>query len=470
MSHTRYVKGKIVKRTEGMHSMYAQESIVFNAENNIDEWGKIGGTGFGDPEDYQKKDKEFGIAFSLDLSDKTFVPLGVLDFKNNIENGYFKFNYSLFDESIDSLEFRVLDDKGDALFIETNIKPVTILAGQKQSFLDDMRSKAKQISDPGVKKNIFDINSVLQSYTGASGYTEPGHYSIYWDGFTTDKVYDSSSIAGKRLKAKITATKNGVSKSLEQEFSVVRGGADWIDVKIDRRNKIIDIHLSIDLKNGGAEGLNKDGEVSQEAVDYYKKPPLNKQAVLYQDLERYALDGVEQFWSRHSGNIGKGITIGKDLYQVFVRAGSDEHGMPAPRIVYQTNQEEGRSRNWELSRILYFADGYIYHPGWKKYPGSIIFNTKGWMFGSNIPDFKMTAAHEIGHQILLSYGGQEYSKSHKKSSTIITQEVLDSAPAIPGAGEIDLMKYYQNYYAIPRTIVAEFDVTKLIWLTKLKIQ
>lgn len=450
--------------------MYAQESIVFNAEDTIDEWGKEGGTRFGEPERYQGRDQEFEITFSLDKSDKTFVPLGVLDFKNNIENGYFKFNYSLFGESIDSLEFRILDDNGNALYIETNIKPVTIHADQKQSFLNDMKSKAKQISDPSVKKNIFDINYVLQSYTGVSGYTEPGHYSIYWDGFTVDKVYDSRSIAGKRLKAKITATKNGVSKSLEQEFFVVPSDVDWVDVRIDRANKMINIDLKINLRNGGAEGLNKDGDVSKEAVDYYHKPPLNKQAVSYQDLEEYALDGVGQFWSRHSGNIGKGIMIGKDLYQVFVRANSDEHGMLAPRIIYQTNQEEGRSRNWELSRILYFADGYIYHPGWGKYPGSIIFNTKGWMFGSNIPDFKMTAAHEIGHQILLSYGGQDYSKSHKKSSTIFTQKVLDDSPSIPTAGEIDLMKYYQNYYDISRTIAAEFDVAKLIWLTKLKIQ
>ena len=35
--------------------------------------------------------------------------------------------------------------------------------------------------------------------------------------------------------------------------------------------------------------------------------------------------------------------------------------------------------------------------------------------------------------------------------------------------EIDLMKYYQSYYDIPRTIVCEFDLLNLIWLTKIKI-
>ena len=39
-------------------------------------------------------------------------------------------------------------------------------------------------------------------------------------------------------------------------------------------------------------------------------------------------------------------------------------------------------------------------------------------------DFKLIAAHEIGHEILLAYGGHLYSKTHKGSSTLLTQQPL----------------------------------------------
>ena len=87
-----------------------------------------------------------------------------------------------------------------------------------------------------------------------------------------------------------------------------------------------------------------------------------------------------------------------------------------------------------------------------------------------IEDFKMTSAHEIGHEILVAFGGHAYSKRHKGSSTLITQEVLPSEPPFPKIGEIDLMKYYKNYYDIPRTIASEIDVLGLLWLTKIKIK
>ncbi len=57
-------------------------------------------------------------------------------------------------------------------------------------------------------------------------------------------------------------------------------------------------------------------------------------------------------------------------------------------------------------------------------------------------DFKMTSAHEIGYEILLAFGGHKYSKSHKGSSTIITQK--DKNTPLPQKGEIDLMKYYKK--------------------------
>ena len=37
-------------------------------------------------------------------------------------------------------------------------------------------------------------------------------------------------------------------------------------------------------------------------------------------------------------------------------------------------------------------------------------------------DFKFTTAHEIGHEILKSYGGTAYSYGHKGSVNVVTQK------------------------------------------------
>lgn len=91
--------------------------------------------------------------------------------------------------------------------------------------------------------------------TSSSDYTKIGSYVIFWDGFDNDNVYDSSKFNNKKLKAVITASKNGKEKSKEVEFSTKYDEVDWVDVKIDKNNKKIDTKLRVNLKDGGAEGL-----------------------------------------------------------------------------------------------------------------------------------------------------------------------------------------------------------------------
>jgi len=82
----------------------------------------------------------------------------------------------------------------------------------------------------------------------------------------------------------------------------------------------------------------------------------------------------------------------------------------------------------------------------------------------------MEPAHEIGHEILKAFGDVYYSYGHKGSVNTVTQKIKDGIPKYPSTGEIDLMKYYQNYYDIPRTIASKTDVLGLLWLTKIKIK
>ncbi|KPH13086.1 hypothetical protein [Chryseobacterium sp. ERMR1:04] len=130
-----------------------------------------------------------------------------------------------------------------------------------------------------------------------------------------------------------------------------------------------------------------------------------------------------------------------------------------------------------MHRELYYKVGYTY------YPDSKNDITKGWHYRkSDIADltFKDTSAHELGHEILKSYSGTEYSYGHKGSSEVYSfdQHTKNDALELPMNGEIDLMPYYNsnvlgdehkqpNYFL--RRIAAEKDVLSLLWLTKIEI-
>jgi hypothetical protein len=380
---------------------------------------------------------------------------GILDFDNNIENPFFSFKYTLSKSKIDSLDFQIMSDNDAVIYEMKHLKPVIIKASKKPEILFEAK-KPKQ--GPLVSKT-WDYQEAYKQHAlfEPADYTQEGEYYIHWDGFDSNEIYDSTRFDGKTLKAKITAIKDGKQKSITVDFSTKYSQVQWTDVKINKKAKQIDVTLRVNLKDGGDTGLNKGDTVSAEAIAYYKEIPISKRTKSYDELKNMALDGINRFWSRNSSNIGKGLKIGADLYEVNVNANCDEKkGLPAPKIIFLTNDTAGRSRNWELSRILYYNVGYIkYSHGW------------GYEY-ANDEDYKMTSAHEIGHQVLKSIGGHNYSKSHKGSSTIITQEDLNIP--LPTAGEIDLMMYYDKYYDISRTVAAEKDVFGLIWCTKLEIK
>ncbi|QCD61386.1 hypothetical protein B9C57_01985 [Tenacibaculum maritimum] len=163
--------------------------------------------------------------------------------------------------------------------------------------------------------------------------------------------------------------------------------------------------------------------------------------------------------------------VNGELYKVFVNAINTTENAIAPLSTkFVTNGSPGRSRNWELSRILFYNVGFLFYNDWKSLnPNNPVFKNKGWYFENNdVEEFKMTSAHEIGHEILLKYGGHKYSKGHKGSSSIITQKSKNIP--LPKQGEIDLMKYYDKYYDKQRTVASQKDVLSLLWLTKLELR
>jgi len=477
MSRTRIVKGTYTKISAKGHSMYSSESIITTASNFVTEEGIEKGLSIGLPKSAPKLEytDEPDFDIELELIEKDFVPLGIPDYKGSPENDKIQFELTVTGAGINQWHLTIKNGK-DILYESFSA------SGELEEVIITAKSK-----NPKAKSN----NPKVTTPVVIKRYWPAGKYILSWTGFNKNGIYDSTILKSEKgLTVSIVGQAEFKKKTftIDQPIKFTHKEVDWVDVRIDKINKKIDTTLRVNLKDGGTEGLSSWDKISKEALSFYNKPPIKIQERTYANLEKLALQGINQFWSRNSSNVGKGVSIASDKYEVFIHSKADNNGLSAPSIIYQTNIEAGRSRNFEASRKLFFYEGYLYRDSWKKSnPSSVFYKNKGWIYRSenineeknvllNLPslveDFKMVSAHEIGHEILLAYGGQIYSKGHNGTTTwinLITQDVNDDAPYIPTDGEIDLMKYYQDYYDISRTIITEFDLLKLIWLSKIKI-
>ena len=261
-------------------------------------------------------------------------------------------------------------------------------------------------------------------------------------------------IYGKKLKAKITAKKGGTTKTKEVEFETKYNEVDWVDVRIDKNRKRVDVTLRVDLKE----------------ADIQKS--VNK---TFNDLLSITIEGLKKYWGRNkTRSIGDNVKIGNLSYEIFINpVNNDLKSMPTLNV-FASTEDYGRSRNWWASRSLFYNDGYHYS-FYSKSRLSLSIND-GVL--EDEKEFKHTAAHEIGHEILQAFGGKNnYSYIHKGTSTLLTQDVKKES-VLPLSGEIDLMKYYSDDYInirsinsfYERNIAGETDVLGLLWLTKLKIK
>lgn len=370
----------------------------------------------------------------------TFVPLGIKSFDNKFENKYISLSYTLSD----------------------NAQEVTL----------QIRDGEEEI----YKKVITSPSEVSK-----------GQHFWSWDGFDKNGILDTARLTkAKRLNYKISVKRKNNIFSETQYFKISYSEVNWVDVKINRPKKEIYVTLRVNLRDGGAEGLkgfriqqtssfgtytnieiDPPRDVPAAILKKWEHPPITSRTRSYENLRDLALKGIEKYWSRHSLNIGKNIKVNNETYQVFVEAIYDEKGMIAPKIIFFTNKKNNnlnRSRNWSLSRELYYKVGYIQREdnNWKYINES-----------EAIVEFQETAAHEIGHKLLEEYGDMWYSYKHKGTSTLVTQVPLENTP-FPIIGEIDLMKYSSDMYYpsdyYDRVILSEKDLKGLLWFTKMKIE
>ncbi|WP_256979471.1 hypothetical protein [Aggregatibacter actinomycetemcomitans] len=252
-----------------------------------------------------------------------------------------------------------------------------------------------------------------------------------------------------------SAFRDDAVQLLAQPFKECAEPVDWLDVRVDRGAKTIDVEWRVAFDDGGVSGK------------------ANADTPSFADLTKLALEGIKKHW-------GGQINTAKGSYAVVVNPVLATE-KAAPSLTLQV--EMGSSYNRSVNASC--ACGTLAKLG--RGLGNLFSDvTRVWYlqgrYGRNIADseFLVTAAHESGHPILASYaykstGLSNYSWVHKGSS-----KGFSSGYATPQKGEkgyepmlfskkFDLMKYYSEYVPSDLYQSVEFDLKSLIWLSLIKL-
>lgn len=421
----------------------------------------------------KQPDKKPNFDISLSLGEETtFVPLGIpaydgeaYKYKDEMENAFFTFDYKLTGEPIDSLQFNITEEDGTVLY--NNKASMVVRTADKQILLKKLKVKEKI-------ENWEPAAIINSSKIAPADHTKPGDYSLFWDGFNTNDIYDSKVFNGKQLTASITATGGGLSITRKVIFKPSYD-KDWLDIKINKNTHEIHATLRMKFIDGGEQGLGDGGNVPKNNI--MSIFPVLTKGIPFDKLREMALTGLKDYWSRNRnrpiGNANMDVVLNKVNYEFYLDpVESKDNILVDIQLRFNTNRPWERSKNpARVTGIKSFVGNIIFDRViW--YNGGYIKYKSGWQYNSTAEDeYKETAAHEIGHSILQAYvgggAGQDYSYYHKGSS-----DLQDPIPgtSYPSSGEIDLMKYAeQGTPDRKRTIAAVEDVLGIIWCGKINI-
>jgi uncharacterized Zn-binding protein involved in type VI secretion len=353
------------------------------------------------------------------------------------------------------LDYRLkLKSGGNHLLTPLEIPDYDELAGattKNQESIDFLVDNRKQAAD-SLTLEVFDGSTLLYSESDTSALLPAGKHPWQWDGYDMAGVLDTQVLKSPNLCIRLTAHKGGQRQIAELRLDNSAEEIDWVDARIDRNAKTIEITVRPSFSDGGVSG--KDAKLT---------------AKTFTQLKAMAKAGIERYWSRNGSRtpgIGAAIQTAKGAYKVTVVA--DVNAEPSAKnfpLIEALDADFGRSTSFAMFKKIYHNQGF-----WSaaRYPAD---------FADG--DFEHTAAHEVGHLILNEYGDggliPEYSWSHKKTSTVLTQSPLENHP-VPGSGEIDVMHYHSDYPSGPsgyqnfwsRSVASEQDVKGLLWLTRVQ--
>ncbi|WP_339699549.1 hypothetical protein [uncultured Marixanthomonas sp.] len=384
---------------------------------------------------YQPKERPVEETEDFDLTikiggDDTFVPMGIPSYGVGTENDILKFEVEVKEHFIDQLKIEVMRE-GTVVYTKEFTQTLPV-----------------------------------------------GSYTIPWDGFDNNGVYDSSGFVDGTFKIKATGYLSGKQRTVDsEEITFEYDEVEWVDVKIDKNNKQVDVTLRVNLKDGGAKGLNRTGRIPQSDL-VPNHSPITTNIRSFEDLEKLALEGINYHWGRNKGHqIAMYVEIKGERYEICMNAiNTQENAMDDVDLIFNTNRKWMRSGNPGTVEGLISLIGNLISREAVCYNGGYILHSDGWGYrnlANEDIEFKFTTAHEIDHTILKAYGNTTYSYGHKGSVNVIFQNRKSSAPKYETLKEIDIMPYYPTDPPLSlygSYVASEKDSISLIWLTKLNIK
>lgn len=357
------------------------------------------------------------------------------------------------------LDYRVkLKSGGNAILTPLEVPDFDELksGASKNRELIDFVIENRQAAADTVKLEVLDGEKPIYTETNTAAFLPSGEHPWQWDGYDTAGILDTRLLKSPNLKIRLTATQGARQQVTEVPLECSAEEVKWVDVRVDRNAKTVEVTLRPSFSEGGSSGST---------------PGLA--ATPYSTLLGWAKEGIERYWSRNGsrgGGIAEGITTSKGLYKVTVKA--DVNTAPKAGnfpLIDSLSADFGRSTSLAIARKVYHNAGYAHDQIVKRQqlPASVAVSYAE-------EEFKETSAHEFGHLILNEYGGgliPNYSWTHKDTSTLM-QNPKQNHPT-PSTGEVDVMHYFSSYtQSAPdlqkRMAASEQDVKSLLWLARIE--
>ncbi|MRS16348.1 PAAR domain-containing protein [Enterobacteriaceae bacterium RIT691] len=305
----------------------------------------------------------------------------------------------------------------------------------------------------GLTVEILDGTTLIYSEHKISEFYEPGSHSWSWDGYSNKGILDTQVLKSPALMVRLIALLDDQMIKVDCVLDNTAEQEDWVDVKVNKNTRSVDIQWRVGFEDGGISGSN-----------------TTLKPVSYADLQNIAKSGIEFYWSRNGargGGIGDCIITDKGNYKAtVVTVINVEPMMSEFELVENLDGEYGRSSSLAGFRKVSHNLGFYYD---RYLQGK---EKDGYIATAN--RFRLDSAHEMGHIVLNKYASHsspDFSWSHKGTSTVLTQESLPGNK-MSRAGEIDLMKYSDDPAPVVvkymNSVAANEDVKGLIWLSRVK--
>lgn len=298
-----------------------------------------------------------------------------------------------------------------------------------------------------------------------------------WDGFNNNGIYDSSLLKQRPISVIFQAKKSSKQKTITKTVVAKPAKQKWIDVKVNKAKKSIDVTLRLNIKDGGTKGLGELPYDQLQTNPFYKnlssRDPKKQQHLRYKSLaslQQLVFSGLKKYWNR---NI---VTDDGNTYSLNVDSvNTTKDAMNDVAIIYNTNSkwlssnDTGPMKN-PLSLFSNFGSQKIfYNIGWVKHEDE-------WCYEEPSEadrEFSQVAAYEIGHEISEALNNSSFSYNFRKLSTAIVQRhaLVNADSNYPLNNEIDVIKYYhdnssENFHN--HAIASEKDAESLLWLSRLR--